>query len=56
MEEQKLTKAIELLRRSIRIQDDLTISKMGDNPSEKEWVEACGITVLQLHRLVHDGK
>ena len=53
-----------MLRTAVRIRDELVSasSKEGGSdwhqwqPSEEEWAEACGMSVIELRRVMHDGQ
>lgn len=54
-DERVLTHSIRSLRRAVRVRDEL----VGDAdfiPSEFDWANACGLSVLGLRRVMHDGQ
>jgi DNA-directed RNA polymerase sigma subunit (sigma70/sigma32) len=53
--ERKLTISIRSLRRAIRIRDNL-VETSDSIPSEAEWAEACGLSVLGLRRDMYEGQ
>merc|ERR1719469_365749 len=56
-EEATLTFAIRSLRKAIRIRDELSFQDADeDEPSELEWAEACGVTVIKLRRIMLSGQ
>jgi len=55
-EEGILTRSIASLRRAIRIRDDLAQNSNINHPTESEWANACGFSVIQLRRVLLIGK
>lgn len=55
-EEAKLTFAIRSFRKAVKIRDELSYDVAGCEPSELEWAEACGVTVIKLRRIMIAGQ
>lgn len=62
-EEARLSDSIRKLRAAIRVRDDLVASyenpedvEMSWQPSETEWAVACGMSVMQLRRVMSEGQ
>lgn len=54
-EERDITHHIRDLRVAVRIRDEL-VQTSADIPTEQQWAEACGLSVLKLRRIMHDGQ
>lgn len=54
-EEKNLTLRIRSLRQAIRIRDDL-VTQYEQQPTESQWAEACGLDVIDLRRVMHEGQ
>lgn len=57
-EERDLTNQIRMLRTVVRIRDELVATHEGDQwqPTEDMWAEACGMSVMELRRVMYDGQ
>lgn len=62
-EEARLSNSIRKLRRAIRVRDELVAnhenpqdSEFPWQPSETEWAVACGMSVMQLRRVMNEGQ
>jgi DNA-directed RNA polymerase sigma subunit (sigma70/sigma32) len=62
-EEAEVSNAIRKLRSAIRVRDDLVSNHMNPEdsefpwqPTETEWALACGMSVMQLRRVMNDGR
>lgn len=55
-EEGMLTRNIARLRRAIRIRDDLALHSNINHPTELNWANACGLSVIELRRVMRDGQ
>jgi hypothetical protein len=54
-EEQNLTLHIRRLRQGARIRNELVI-QIARQPAETEWAEACGLSVMELRRVMCEGQ
>jgi hypothetical protein len=55
-EERTLTLSIRSLRHSVRIRDELVGNSENLIPTEAEWAEACGLSVMGLRRAMVEGQ
>lgn len=62
-EEAQISNAIRKLRAAIRVRDDLVSNHLNPQdsefpwqPTETEWALACGMSVMQLRRVMNDGQ
>jgi DNA-directed RNA polymerase sigma subunit (sigma70/sigma32) len=62
IEERDLTNQIRMLRTVVRIRDELVTSRtegtewQSGQPTEKEWATVCGMSVIELRRVMYDGQ
>jgi DNA-directed RNA polymerase sigma subunit (sigma70/sigma32) len=54
-EEQHLTLHIRRLRQGARIRDEL-VTQTERQPTETEWAETCGLSVMELRRIMYEGQ
>jgi Sigma-70 region 2 len=64
-EERDLTNQIRMLRTVIRIRDELVASQHAQDadwqttawqPTEEQWADACGMSVIELRRVMYEGQ
>jgi RNA polymerase primary sigma factor len=56
-EEHTLTYAISDLQKAKQVRNELSLHRNAAyHPSEAEWAKACGCSLLELRRIVHEGK
>jgi RNA polymerase sigma factor (sigma-70 family) len=59
-DEKELTNSLRKLRAAVRIRDELVLSMassgQGRRPTEQEWAEACKLSVMELRRVMHEGR
>lgn len=61
-EERDLTNQIRMLRTVVRIRDELVTSRtegtewQSGQPTEKEWATVCGMSVMELRRVMYEGQ
>ncbi len=55
-EERDITHRIRDLRVAVRIRDQLVQESTANTPTEQEWADACGLSVLKLRGVIQDGQ
>jgi len=55
-EERTLTLSVRSLRRAVRIRDEIALNSHDYIPTEAEWAEACGISIIGLRRVMYEGQ
>ncbi len=59
-DERELTMNLRKLRAAVRIRDELVLTmasqEEGRRPTEQEWAEACALSVMDLRRVMYEGR